>query len=170
LLYLFAAVVVAAFITDVRKMIIPNGLTAFAAVAGVTGHWLREGWPGLLFAGAGLATGFALLIGLYAAGALGAGDVKLFAGIGAMMGTSFVFQSTLYSLLFAGLIGLLIAVFRRLTLQVAGKMAYWLILFSFREHRLRLHEFRQMSSIRFPFMYAVLPGVAVAWLYSPLPL
>ncbi|MCD1257477.1 prepilin peptidase [Paenibacillus athensensis] len=166
---LFAAVVIVAFITDVRKMIIPNELTAFAALSGVSWHLISEGWPGLWFAGMGLATGFALLVGLYAAGALGAGDVKLFAGIGAMMGTVFVFQCVLYSLLLAGLIGLLIALFRKMTLQLACTMTYWAISFCLRENRLRLRDFRQMSSIRFPFMYAVLPGAAVALWYHPLP-
>lgn len=53
-----------------------------------------------------------LLIPFYLLGALGAGDIKLFCSIGALMGSSFVIICILYSFLLGGVMSLIIMTYR----------------------------------------------------------
>ena len=67
-----------------------------------------SGFEGFLFSGKGFLVGLGLLMIPYLLGGMGAGDVKLMAAIGALMGTSFVFYSFIYTALIGGLIALLL--------------------------------------------------------------
>jgi prepilin peptidase CpaA len=71
---------------DVRSRRIPNWLTASLVATGVAQSMLSFG--GLSPGGAlgGMLAGFGLTFLLFALGAMGGGDVKLFAGIGAWVG------------------------------------------------------------------------------------
>ena len=80
------AMLVAATAIDLRSHRIPNlislgGLLA-ALVLAATGHGAVTLGPALT----GMAIGFFLLLPLYAKGAMGAGDVKLMAAVGAFLG------------------------------------------------------------------------------------
>lgn len=134
-----------AFYTDVTRTKIPNRLTVPIAILGLGIHTATDGWSGFLYALYGAVAGFAILFLLYLFKAVGAGDVKLFAALGAVTGLQFTMQSLMYSVLYAGLIALVILLIRRRT---------WL---SFEEGRM----------LKFPFMYAVLPGAVTAFLYTP---
>jgi prepilin peptidase CpaA len=81
------ALLVAAAIYDVRYRRIPNWLTVSGVVVGFSINWLI-GFPegGLLFALEGLAVGFVVYLVLYVLRAMGAGDVKLMAAVGALAG------------------------------------------------------------------------------------
>jgi prepilin peptidase CpaA len=95
----FAITAVAAF-TDLRTKKLPNWLTVpsfvvgllFHVVAGAIHEGLSGAAHGLLFALAGFATGFSILLGLWLIGGGGAGDVKLMGALGAWLG----FKTTLY--------------------------------------------------------------------------
>ena len=81
------ALLVAAAIYDVRYRRIPNWLTVLGVVLGFVLNWLigpPEG--GLLFALEGFAASFLVYLFLYALRAMGAGDVKLMAAVGALVG------------------------------------------------------------------------------------
>lgn len=158
-----AAYLIAAFVTDLRSMKIPNVLTVSSMVLGLLYHGTRGGWEGLAFSLQGLGAGFFIVLLMYWIGAVGAGDVKLFGGIGAWTGVWFTLQSVMYSVLFAGAIALVILLRRRETLRrmrtTAGRIAG---LF-----RLRSPEAWGGSpgtQLRFPFMIAVLPGVVSAYI------
>jgi prepilin peptidase CpaA len=73
-------------VTDLRSRRIPNWLTASALVAGVGINLWVAGAEGASLALAGAAIGFALLIPFYFVRAIGAGDVKLLAAMGALLG------------------------------------------------------------------------------------
>lgn len=81
-----AAVAVTAAITDVRDRRIPNRLTYSAMIAGLALQAAAHGWHGLLFslAGGGLFGGAFLVF--YLVRAMGAGDVKLAAALGCIIG------------------------------------------------------------------------------------
>lgn len=75
-----------AAIIDVRMFKVHNLLTVPLAISGVAYHAFSDGGAGLGYSLAGLSLGFASLIVFYALGGIGAGDVKLMAGVGAWLG------------------------------------------------------------------------------------
>ena len=81
------ALVLGAAIYDVRYRRIPNWLTLAGVLVGLgLNSFLYQGWPGLRFALVGLGIAFGVYFVLYALRAMGAGDVKLMAAIGSMVG------------------------------------------------------------------------------------
>ena len=82
-----AALVLVAAVTDVRSRRIPNWLTLSGVVAGILLNWFlnvdRFNWRTALL-GMGLA--FLVYFPLYLLRGMGAGDVKLMAAIGALVG------------------------------------------------------------------------------------
>ena len=156
------AYLLAAFITDIRSMKIPNWLTLPVTAIGVAAHFIWGGWQGVLFSLAGFAAGFGMLFLMYVIGAVGAGDVKLFGGIGAWTGFTFGIHVIVYSILYAGLIGLVILLFRRDAAKRVRTMAFNLLSF-FKLGSLKLvsHE----KTLKFPFMLAMLPGFVSSWIY-----
>lgn len=153
--------VVAAFITDVRSMRIPNLLSLSAIISGLIVHLCIGGFQGLLSSMSGLSTGFGIMFVLYLAGAVGAGDVKIFGGIGAWTGVLFTVQAMVYSILIAGIIGLAILLWKKQLVQRLGK----LILYIFSRvipgigFMSPLQSYSPLKEgLRFPFMIAVLPG------------
>jgi prepilin peptidase CpaA len=107
LVFLVIILAIAAY-TDIVSQKIPNVLTIPAMVLGVGYHGLTYGLPGLAFSLAGLATGFGLLILFYFMGGMGAGDVKLMAAVGAVLGAKGVFFSFLITALYGGVYSLVI--------------------------------------------------------------
>jgi prepilin peptidase CpaA len=80
------ALLIIAAATDLRVRKIPNWLTLMLATTGIARSFLDH--AGITVSGAmlGIAIGFALPFMLFALGALGGGDVKLLAGLGAWLG------------------------------------------------------------------------------------
>lgn len=160
---IFFILIAIAFVIDARKSLIPNKLTFLGLMFGLVFHSVAEGWSGLFFAAIGAITGFTVLLLLYFFGALGAGDVKLFAAIGAMMGFTFVMQSMLYAILCAGIIGLILLFIQKQVVATGHKLSSWFISI-FAYHDLdSLLRMKHQKNMKFPFMYAVVPGVALAW-------
>jgi prepilin peptidase CpaA len=92
---------------DIRHYRIPNALVFPGAVAGVLLHALLPqelGGLGILTSLAGLGVGLAVLLPLYLLRAMGAGDIKLMAMIGAFVGPTDMLNVTLYILLAGGVL------------------------------------------------------------------
>ena len=64
---------------------------------------ISDSGHGILFSVEGMGLGFALLLGFYMYGGMGAGDVKLLAAIGAVVGPFNVFVGFLFASLLGGL-------------------------------------------------------------------
>jgi prepilin peptidase CpaA len=101
-----SVVLIVAAAIDGWKLKVPNLITFPLIIGGwvfgaVTGGW--EGLGGALF---GTLVGLALLLPAYAIGGMGAGDVKLLAGVGAWIG----YSSTLYAFCVSAIIGGVIAI------------------------------------------------------------
>ena len=89
---LAVAVAACAAVSDVKERRIPNLLTYPALVAGLLLQGALHGWKGLLLgAGGGLLFGGVFLL-FYLVRAMGAGDVKLAAAIGSIVGPSATLQ------------------------------------------------------------------------------
>ena len=101
----FSALLVAACITDVRQRRIPNLLVVVLAVAGLAYSVSLEPWlAGLGRAVGGFALGFSIWIMFYVAGAIGAGDVKLFAAAGAWLGPGGAWRAALVAAAVGGIV------------------------------------------------------------------
>lgn len=85
-LSIVAVVALVAAVIDVCVFKVHNRLTVPLALSGLLFHALQGGASGFAFSLAGLAVGFASLIVFYVMGGIGAGDVKLMAGVGAWLG------------------------------------------------------------------------------------
>lgn len=108
------ALVIAAAVYDVRYRRIPNWLSLLGVVIGLgLNAFLYQGWPGLRLGLAGMAIGFGIYFVLYAIRAMGAGDVKLMAGIGAMVGWQNWFGIFVLTAMLGGLAALLLVLARK---------------------------------------------------------
>src|SRR5213595_408614 len=107
---------------DVRTRHIPNWLTAPAAVLGlVTQSWVN-GWRGALTSISGAALAFGIFILLYLFAGMGAGDVKLFAAVGAFVGPQTVPVLFVLTALLGGVAGIVLAASRgRLQQTLTGE-------------------------------------------------
>jgi prepilin peptidase CpaA len=93
-----------AAIVDLRSRRIPNWLTATLVLVGIGLNVWRAGLLGGGLALAGAALGLAILLPLYVIRAMGAGDVKLLAGLGAVLGPQVLVSVAVYAALAGGLI------------------------------------------------------------------
>ena len=87
---IFIPLAIAIIYMDVRYRRIPNKLVMLIFLGGLTLNTLFGGSHGLLISLGGFALAFGLMFFLHAFGTMGAGDVKLFAAIGAINGVSLV--------------------------------------------------------------------------------
>jgi prepilin peptidase CpaA len=90
-----------AAITDLRNFRVYNSLTLPLLVSGLI-YQAGYGELGLWRSVAGVLTGFSILMVFYLLGGMGAGDVKLMAGVGAWLGMPQTFQVFIASSLLAG--------------------------------------------------------------------
>jgi prepilin peptidase CpaA len=93
-------------VLDVRARRIPNWLTGSALLGGLVLHVWLTGASGALVALAGAALGLVLLLPFYALRAMGAGDVKLLAGVGALVGPQMLISVAVYGGVVGGLLSL----------------------------------------------------------------
>jgi prepilin peptidase CpaA len=108
-------------VIDIRTRRVPNALTA--AMAGVGIGLAATGTSGvsLLASMAGFALGLALMMPGHALGATGAGDVKLMAAVGALVGPGTVVTAFAFTAITGGVMALAIAMRRqRLRATLAG--------------------------------------------------
>jgi len=110
-IWVVSATLIVAAVIDGWMLKVPNWLTFPMIVLGwmysaTLSPYVDTWWEGLLFSLMGTAIGLALLLPAYAIGGMGAGDVKLLAGVGAWVwGTD-----TLYAFAASALIGGVIAI------------------------------------------------------------
>lgn len=109
------ALLLAAAVTDWRARRIPNWLTgAGVAYALVANAWLApSALDGLLASVFGFGIGLLLPMPLYLLRATGAGDVKLFAMIGAFVGPAVAWQAVLASFIVGGIAAVVMALSQR---------------------------------------------------------
>jgi prepilin peptidase CpaA len=95
-----------ATVTDLLLRRIPNWLTFPAMMAGLGLNVTQSGHHGLLFSIGGLFLGMGVFIIFYLMGGMGAGDVKLMAAVGSMIGPRMVVTAALCTALAGGIYAL----------------------------------------------------------------
>jgi prepilin peptidase CpaA len=120
-----AAIGGASAVVDLRTRRVPNAVTASTAVTGIglaACHLTGLSVPAAI---AGLMVGLILMMPGHLIGATGAGDVKLFAAFGTLLGPAGIGIAFLYTAIAGGLLAVLVAVLRRrlqLTVERAGAL------------------------------------------------
>jgi prepilin peptidase CpaA len=104
--WLVALILAEAAVIDGLKLKVPNWLTFHLTAGGLAFSAWYGGANGLLLSLAGAALGLALLLPLYAIGGMGAGDVKLFAGVGAWVGPAATLGAFVASAVVGGVMAL----------------------------------------------------------------
>jgi prepilin peptidase CpaA len=118
--WLVAVTLVVAAVIDGYKLKVPNWLTFPMIVSGWLYGGFAGGWEGLGLSLLGTVVGLGLLLPAYAIGGMGAGDVKLLAGVGSWLGAAYLMdgvKTTFYafcvSALVGGVLALAMVLFRR---------------------------------------------------------
>ena len=159
---LVSAVLVLAAVIDGRKLRVPNWLTFPFIVGGLAYHAGAEGAWGFLASLSGAALGLVFLLVLHSVGGMGAGDVKLLAGVGAWMGP----WATTCAFVATGLAGGVIALIMMIR---SGNLAGHLAMTQAIAHEIlsirsleRLSEVAKLASERKPKMLLLPYGIPIA--------
>lgn len=99
---------------DIKEKRIPNKLTFPSIIVGFIGNLIVLGFQGIPFSFLGFLAGFLVFMLPYALGAMGAGDVKLMAAVGAIMGWKFTLISALYTTIAGLIVALPIYIYKRI--------------------------------------------------------
>jgi prepilin peptidase CpaA len=113
--------VIIATVIDIRTRRIPNVVTM--TIAGVGFGLAASGVSGISLGAAllGCALGLALMLPGHVLGATGAGDVKLMAAIGSLLGPAIVIKAFLFTAVAGGVLAVIVSARRqRLAVTVAG--------------------------------------------------
>jgi prepilin peptidase CpaA len=157
--WLVSALLVEAAIIDGLKLKVPNWLTFHLAAGGMAYATWVGGWPGLAWSLGGLALGLALLMPLHMIGGMGAGDVKLLAGVGAWMGPSIVLGSFVVSALVGGVMAVAMVV-------RAGELAKHWVMFQTIGHEILAvrspEKLSETAAARKPTMMLLPYGIPIA--------
>lgn len=102
-----------ATVIDLRSRRIPNLLTAAMAGAGLALAAAGAGGLTLAASALGLVLGFTLMLPGHLLGATGAGDVKLMAAVGSLVGPAVVINAFLFTAIAGGVLAVAVAVRRR---------------------------------------------------------
>ncbi len=101
-----------ATITDLKSQRIYNWLTFPLMASGLIAHTIFGGWDGLLLSAGGFGLGLGLMVVPFFFGMMGAGDVKLMAGIGAWLGTDTTFSAFLFTCIAGGFYAIIVLIRR----------------------------------------------------------
>jgi prepilin peptidase CpaA len=115
-IWVVSVTLVVAAVIDGLQLKVPNWITFPMIITG----WIYSatlsayaGWEGLVYSLIGTAVGLALLLPAYAIGGMGAGDVKLMAGVGAWVWGTVTFYAFAVSAIIGGLIAIAMVLYRR---------------------------------------------------------
>jgi prepilin peptidase CpaA len=147
-----AAVASVAAATDIFSRRIPNWLCLAAFSGGLLVHVVREGGAGVPMALGGAFLGLVVFLPLYLIRAIGAGDVKLVAGLGALLGPADLVSVLVYCALVGGLMSMVMLARRGILQRSFVSM--------FRSNPLSLPT----SGLRAPYGVAVAGGVYLSML------
>ncbi len=154
---------------DIRYRRIPNALSLAGACAGLCVNIALYGRAGAVRAAAGLALAFAIYLLLYLAHAMGAGDVKLMAALGAIAGPADWLRITGLTWFAGAVFALALVAWRRRLLTTLWNVAFiareWL---SRRAPYLTREDLdvKSEKAVRLPHGISIAVGVLTAILLS----
>jgi prepilin peptidase CpaA len=156
---LAAAVAVAAAVTDVKERRIPNRLTYPAAVCGVLLQLALHGWTGLLLGIGGVLLFGGMFMPFFLIRAIGAGDVKLAAALGGIVGIGATLQVMFATALAGGVLAVFVVVGSGRILETL-RNTFWVAGFHL-QHGLQTHPVVNLdnpAALRMPYGVAFAGG------------
>jgi len=145
--------------TDLVRNKVYNWLTFPTMALGLILNTAAHQWPGLGMAGAGLVVGGLLFLPFFLWGGMGAGDVKLMAAVGALMGASFVVNTALYASMIGGVLAVVFLMFKGELWETLKRIGC-LLLSPFTPT-----EYPKKNSQHYPMPYAVIIALGAAAAY-----
>lgn len=165
--WILLAVLIAATIIDSRTRRIPNLLSLGGAVAGILLAVIGYGSVTPSASLGGLALGLAALLPLYLLKAMGAGDAKLMAAVGAFLGPSVTLAAVLGTFIAGAVIAIVVLIARDGLRETAQR--YWFgtkhLILSGTWLGKRVDK-GGTGPLRFPYAAAILCGSVAAVLWS----
>jgi prepilin peptidase CpaA len=155
-LWLAALLALAAGWTDYRHRRIPNWLTITGVVLGIAVNTTTLGWPGMKLSLEGAGLGLVLLLPFVLVRALGAGDWKLVGSLGAFLGPHRLLVALAGAILLAGLMAVILIVYRRRVGQTLRNMGRLFLAFATGHPGVSSVSLDNPESLKVPF------GVAMA--------
>ena len=152
--FVLLMVIATAAWSDLRTRRIPNWINVSGAFIGFLLHALDGGLHGAVTSLAGAALGVGIFVGLFAVGGMGAGDVKLFGAVGALVGPQALVLVFVFTGLLGGIAAIALAVFRgrlRETVDRTGQLL------------LGMSSEARAESLRLPYG-AVIAGGVLIWM------
>lgn len=110
---LVSALLIWAAYIDGKQLRVPNWLTYPMILAGLAYGAATGGWAGLGQSALGMVCGLACLLPLYSVGGMGAGDVKLMAGMGAWVGAATTWYAFCVSVVVGAIMAVIMAASRK---------------------------------------------------------
>lgn len=111
--WLVTLILIMAAVIDGLQLKVPNWITFPMVIGGWIYSIVFYGWAGLGWSLAGTAVGLGLLLPAYAIGGMGAGDVKLLAGVGAWVWGTTTFYAFCVSAIVGGILAVGMVVVRK---------------------------------------------------------
>ncbi|MDP4183258.1 MAG: A24 family peptidase [Bacillota bacterium] len=149
---------------DIKVCKIKNFLTYPAIILGLLVNICLYGIMGLKDSIEAILIPAIFLFAFFALQMLGAGDIKLFCAIGAIMGMKFELSCLLYSFLFGGVMAVLIIIKRGNALK-RFRYLYDYIKMTFIMLKIeKYQEYKEDRSGLFRFSFAILGGSVIAYL------
>ena len=150
--------------SDAWKKKIYNWATIPAFIVGLVLAALSGGWQGLGFSLLGAFAGFMLLYFFWAAGGMGAGDVKFLMAVGAIKGPLFVFKSAVCGILVAGIVTIIWMLVRGVFFRSLKNVL--IPLYTSFVSGFRVTPMPQTKSPALPFGFYLALGVMGYWVYG----
>lgn len=147
-----------ALINDLRENKIRNIITMPTALLGLVLNLAEGGGAGLMVAVIGWLVPILALIIFYLIKVMGAGDIKLFAAIGAVMGLPFTVGSFVISIYFGGVVALVLLIKRKQAGASLTRLRNYIVHCLTRQN---LTVYYSGPESRFPFAIAIVPATLV---------
>lgn len=142
--------VTAAAWSDLTTRKIPNWITVSGAVLGVALQTWFGGLHGAWMSVTGAVLGIGIFIGLFIAGGMGAGDVKLFGAVGALIGPQALLLVFVVTGILGGISAIGLAVFRGRLREILDRTGQLLS---------GLHQEKSADALRLPYGVVIAVGV-----------